>query len=186
MAYSHIIGFDDAPFERSSHGPVRVVGAVYAGERLDGIVSGQVMRDGDDATDVLARLVTGSKFAEHLQLVMLQGLTLAGFNVVDVPRLHRLLDLPVLVVARNAPDLDAIRDALLTYVPGGAEKWGLIASLDPMEPLAGVFVQRAGLTRAEARQILDRTARHSLIPEPLRTAHLVAGGVTTGESGRRG
>jgi len=185
MAYSHIIGFDDAPFDRSHRGPVRVVGVVYAGERLDGIVSGQVMRDGDDATDVLARLITGSKFAAHLQLVMLQGLTLAGFNVVDLPRLHRALDLPVLVVARNAPDLDAIRDALLTHVRGGAEKWALVASLDPMEPLAGVFVQRAGLTRAEAHAILERTAIHSLIPEPLRTAHLVAGGITTGESGRR-
>lgn len=113
MAHSHIIGFDDAPFDRSHRGAVRVVGAVYAAKRLEGIVTGYVMRDGRDATDVLASLVNESKFAAHLQLVMLQGLTLAGFNVVDLQRLHRLLDLPVLVVARKAPDLQSIREALL-------------------------------------------------------------------------
>lgn len=185
MAHSHIIGFDDAPFDRSHRGAVRVVGAVYAAKRLEGIVTGYVMRDGRDATDVLASLVNESKFAAHLQLVMLQGLTLAGFNVVDLQRLHRLLDLPVLVVARKAPDLQSIREALLKYVENGAEKWEIVASLDPMEPVGNVYVQRAGLSRAEAQQVIERTALHSNVPEPLRTAHLIAGGIATGESGRR-
>lgn len=67
----------------------------------------------------------------------------------------------------------------------GAEKWEIVASLDPMEPVGNVYVQRAGLSRAEAQQVIERTALHSNVPEPLRTAHLIAGGIATGESGRR-
>ena len=113
---------------------------------------------------------------------MLQGIALAGFNVVDLAALRRLAGLPVLVVARHAPDLEAIRDALLSHVPGGARKWALVEAAGPMEPCAGVFVQRAGLSLDEAADVLRRTALHGRIPEPLRAAHLVAGGVYDGES----
>jgi endonuclease V-like protein UPF0215 family len=51
-----------------------------------------------------------------------------------------------------------------------------------MEPAAGVWVQRAGLTLAEAAAAIERLAVHGNLPEPLRVAHLIAGGVGTGES----
>lgn len=180
--YSNVVGFDDAPHRHGQRRPVPVVGAVYAGHRLDGILIGRVQRDGADAARRLAALVEGSKFAAHLQLVMLQGIALAGFNVVDVEWLHQRLALPVLVVARRQPDLDAVREALLTRVRGGRRKWRLIKRLGPMEPVAEVYVQRMGISRAGARQVVRRFAFHGHIPEPLRTAHLVAGALETGVS----
>ena len=51
-----------------------------------------------------------------------------------------------------------------------------------MEPLAGLFVQRAGLTPTEAAELLAATTLHGKLPEPLRLAHLIAGGVVTGTS----
>jgi hypothetical protein len=98
---SHVVGFDDAPFARSHRGGVLVVGAVHSRTRLEGIVTGRVRRDGTDASLVIARLVCGSKYAAHPQLVMLQGIALAGFNVVDVHGLAEATSLPVLVVARR-------------------------------------------------------------------------------------
>ena len=182
MPVSHVVGFDDAPFPRGARGDVPVVGCVFSGPTLTGVLSGRVRRDGRNATDALARLVTGCKWAPQLQLVMLQGIALAGFNVVDLAALRRLTGLPVLVVARHAPDLAAIRAALRTRVPGGARKWALVEAAGPMEPCAGVFVQREGLTRDAAADVIVRTALHGRLPEPLRSAHLVAGGVWGGES----
>ncbi len=124
----------------------------------------------------------GSRFAGHLQLVMLQGIALAGFNVVDVHALHSALGLPVLVIARHRPDTDAIRHALLARVRGGARKWRLIERLGPMENLGGVWVQRVGIDRVDAAAVVRRFARHSRIPEPLRTAHLIAGALARGKS----
>jgi hypothetical protein len=161
---------------------VPIVAAVFSGLRLEGVLRGRVRRDGRNASDAIARLLRGSRFAPQLQLVLLQGIALAGFNVVDVAALHAALGLPVLVVARRAPRLDRIRTALLTRVPGGARKWRLIERLGPMEPVGGVWVQRAGLSLAEAAHALAPLQAHGAIPEPLRTAHLIAGGLARGES----
>ncbi|WP_104203625.1 DUF99 family protein [Billgrantia saliphila] len=183
--FSHIVGFDDSPFAREHRGDVTIVGTVFSGLRLEGVLCGKVRRDGVNSTRELIRLAGASRFAGHLQLVMLQGIALAGFNVVDVPRLHAALGLPVLVVARRAPRREAIRRALLEHVTGGARKWSLIERLDEMEPLAGVYVQRMGLSREEAERVIRATTPNGSIPEPLRVAHLIAGGVTTGESSGR-
>ena len=182
---SHVIGFDDAPFERAFRGDVLLVGAVFAGQRLEGVVSGKVRRDGVNATRVIAEVVARSRFASHLQLVMLQGIAFAGFNVVDIHALHVALGIPVLVVMRRQPDIAAIRRALSSRVRGGARKWRLIERAGPIEPVGKVFVQRAGIDHAHAIRAVKRFAVNSDLPEPLRTAHLIAGGVTAGESRHR-
>jgi endonuclease V-like protein UPF0215 family len=74
---------------------------------------------------------------------------------------------------------------LLNQIKGGSRKWRLIEQLGPMEPVAGVFVQRAGLSLREAQTLIERLAVHSALPEPLRTAHLIAGGIVLGESRHR-
>lgn len=159
-----------------------IVAAVFSGMRLEGVLRGRVRRDGRNATIAIARLLRDSRFAPQLQLVLLQGIALAGFNVVDVAALHDMLGVPVLVVARRAPRLDRIRSALLARVPGGARKWRLIEQLGPMEPVSGVWVQRAGLSLEDATRAVAPLQAHGSIPEPLRTAHLIAGGLTRGES----
>lgn len=180
--FSNVIGIDDSPFSHAHRGDVSVVGAVYAGLRFDGVVVGRVRRDGADSTRRIVSLITGSRFREHLQLILLNGIALAGFNVVDVRRLHRELGLPVLVVTRRAPDLAGIREVLLSRIPGGRRKWALIESLGEMEAVDHVYVQRVGLSREAANRVVVRFAVNGHVPEPLRVAHLIAGAVATGES----
>jgi endonuclease V-like protein UPF0215 family len=182
VAISHVVGVDDAPFLRTHRGDVRVVGTVFAGVRLDGVLVGRVRRDGANAARALAELVGGSRFAAHLHAVMLQGIALGGFNVVDLDELHARLGLPLLVVARRRPNLEAIRAALFARVRGGRRKWALIERAGPMEPLAGLWTQRVGLSRDEAARLIARTTLHGKLPEPLRTAHLIAGALQTGQS----
>ncbi len=176
----HAIGFDDAPFSRTHRGDVAVFGAVYAGPTLHAVVRGRVRRDGRNSTDELTRLAALA--GEHLGVVLLQGIALAGFNVVDLARLHAQTGRPVLVVARRAPRLERVRAALLEHVPGGARKWRLIEQAGEMEPCGGVYVQRAGLSLAGAQAALAALTVTGRIPEPLRAAHLIAGGVTRGSS----
>ncbi|MGA8049806.1 MAG: DUF99 family protein [Burkholderiales bacterium] len=183
--FAHVVGFDDAPFARAHRGDVMVVGAVYAGARLEGVLATRVRRDGANATRSLAECVQGSRFRAQLHAVLLQGIAFAGFNVVDLAALHAALALPVLAVARRKPDLRRIRAALLGHVRGGARKWRLVERAGPMEPLAGLWVQRAGLSSAEAASLIRRFAVNGRMPEPLRAAHLIAGGVATGESRHR-
>jgi len=179
---THLVGFDDAPFERSHRGDVLLVGAVYAGTRLTGVLSGKVRRDGVNATGVIARTVLDSRFWPQLHAVLLQGISVAGFNVVDINLLAQMLERPVLVVSRRRPDMAAIRRALLEHVPGGSRKWTRIEKAGPVESAAGLWVQRAGLSLDQVGQVLRDSCCNGNVPEPLRTAHLIAGGIVRGES----
>jgi endonuclease V-like protein UPF0215 family len=203
----NVIGFDDGPFERTHRGDVLLIGAICSRTRLDGVVSGSVRRDGADATRRMIALVQASPFRTHVRAVMLQGIAVGGFNVVDVHELSRVLGVPVLVVTRRAPDLDAVRRALFSDEPyvrprvrGAARKWALIERAGAVEPLGvsrrslrraptglrtqgpRLWVQRAGLGMPEARALVAATTLHGNVPEPLRLAHIIAGGVATGWS----
>lgn len=159
-----------------------VVGCVFCRTRLDGIVCSKVRRDGANSTVRIVEMIEGSQFVEHVQAILLLGIALAGFNVVDIRGLNERTGLPVLVVVRKKPNLSRIRGTLLSKVPGGARKWRLIERAGPVEPLRSVFVQRAGLSMEQARSLFAATTLHGNVPEPLRSAHLIAGGVTDGAS----
>jgi endonuclease V-like protein UPF0215 family len=199
----NVIGFDDGPFERDHRGDVLLVGAVCAGTRLDGVVAGRVRRDGANAAQKMVDLVRASQFGEHLQAVMLQGIAVGGFNVVDVHALAAALRIPVIVVTRRKPDLGAVKRALFSETPpyrprvrGAARKWRLIERAGEMEPLSAsrramkrgegagprLWMQKVGVTTEQARRLVASTTLHGNIPEPLRLAHLIAGGITTGRS----
>ena len=182
---SHVIGFDDAPFPRNHRGDVLLVGAVYAGPRLQGVLSAKVRRDGINATDTIVRLVSKSHYRDHLQAVLLQGITFAGFNVVDLQAAFDALQLPVVAVSRRQPDMEAVRSALLEHVSDGQRKWRLIKKAGPIDPAAGVYVQRAGISLRDTETLIERFALNGRLPEPLRTAHLIAGGIAQGESRHR-
>lgn len=162
-----------------------MVGTAFSSARLDGVLSLRVRRDGANATDRLADCLRHSKYGAQLRAVLLQGIAFAGFNVVDLARLHQLTGLTVVAVARRRPGLEVIRRALLQRVPGGGRKWRLIEKTGPMEAVAEVYIQRCGLSRAEAENLVCGLQINGLLPEPLRLAHLVAGGLALDESGHR-
>ena len=176
------IGFDDSPFSRTHKGKVPIVGTVYAAHRLDGVIVGEVEKDGLDAAYKIVQLVRHSKFYEHCNIIMLQGICLGGFNVVDVQKVHSELNKPILVISRKRPDYVAIKKALLTKIPNGIKKWKNIERLGPMEPCVNCYVQRVGIDKNETEKVIRFFCINGNIPEPLRTAHLVAGAIGTGVS----
>ncbi len=176
------IAFDDAPFERGRKRNVPLVGVVFASKRLDGVVMGRIRQDGINSTRTIIRLVQDSRFNEHINLIMLDGIAFGGFNVVDAKRLYRELNKPVLVVSRKRPDMAAVKRALLERIPSGEKKWRMISALGQMEPCRRCWVQRVGLGLEEAEAVIDFFTRYGNLPEPLRIAHLIAGAVGTGVS----
>lgn len=180
-----VLGIDDAPFSFEDD-RVEIVGAVVrAPAYLEGIVVSDVAVDGDDATDRVAALVEGSRFRETVAVVMVDGVALGGFNVVDVEALHHRLGLPVLTVTKADPDLEAMERALRARFPDWERRMEVIRRL-PLEEVetahAPLRVLRAGIDRADAAALLRRTTVRGRLPEPLRIAHLVATALKTGES----
>ena len=97
------VGFDDAPFVRRRKARVPVTGVVCAGTRFEGMVWGHLRQDGWDATDAIAGLLVGGKFLPQVHLVLLDGLSFGGFNLVDLPLLAARLGCPCVAVMRRPP-----------------------------------------------------------------------------------
>ncbi len=178
------VGFDDAPFEKRPGAPVSISGIVCAGPRFEGMIWGGATVDGADATDALAGMLLGSKFHPQVHLVLLDGITLGGFNVVDLPALAERLDRPCVAVMRRRPDLPAIERAV-SRLPDAEWRLALIRKAGPIVEDGGFVFQVQGAPPDAVAAALACLTDRGGVPEPLRLAHLIGSAVVTGQSGRR-
>ncbi len=176
-----ILGIDDGPFSKRQTKKVLVVGTIFrGGQFMDGLVSCQVTRDGFDATKNITDMILRSKFYAQLQVLMLKGVAVGGFNLIDVEALSRDTKLPVLVVLRDPPDLPRFFAAMRKARHAGDA--AMVQAWPEPKKLNDIYVQLFGLSLKQAMGMLKLTCVHGHIPEPLRVAHLIAGGIVDGQS----
>ena len=161
-----------------------VVGAVYSGPEFEGLLSTRVRQDGRNSTTKLVQMIRGSKFQQQLHLVMLDGITLGGFNVVDLANLADGVGLPCVSVMRRRPDLPAMA-AALENLPGSRARWRLVQRAGPLHRAGSLWFQVAGATAEVVAPVICSSVHHGKLPECLRAAHLIGSGIVTGESGKR-
>lgn len=167
---------------------IMIVGAFFrGGDWLDGVMRSHVTRDGMDSTDIIANMIMSSKHCEQIRVIMLDGVTYAGFNPVDINRVWELTGIPVVAVMRAYPNFRKIEEALL-HLPEPKKRTDIIlkaGSITKVQTKPGsnpVYIQCAGIEAQHAAKIVQLTATRSNIPEPLRVAHLIATGIVLGES----
>jgi hypothetical protein len=182
-----ILGFDDGPFSSKSKGKVPVVGVIYRGGKfMDGMLKTEIEIDGLDATSKLVKLINSSRHKEQLKVIMLDGITLGGFNLVDIKGLHKKTSLPVIVINRKHPNLKKVRSALKNFKAFN-RRWRIVKNAGKIKSfkLRGekeIFYQCKGIEDEEAEEIIRLSSTRSFIPEPLRIAHLIARAMVKGES----
>ena len=179
-----IVGVDDGVFVPHMKGLADIVGVVFRGGYwLDGVMKTEVVVDGMDATEKIAGMIKSSPHYAQIRIVMLNGVTFAGFNVVDIKKLSESTGLPVIAVTRVKPDFANIRKAL-AHLPDGERRWKIIenesvlirvCSRSGEEP---IVVQVAGMGIEDMERIVKETSTRSNVPEPLRVAHLIASGLS--------
>jgi len=179
-----VLGVDDGVFTPHVKGLVPVVGVVFRGGYwLDGVMHTKVEVDGFDATEKIASMIINSPHHKQLRVIMLNGITFAGFNVVNIKELSKEVKLPVIAVTREQPNFTEIREALKN-LPESEERWKAIQSAEKMFEVSTrsenekVYMQTSGILEEEARKILQLTSTRSSVPEALRVAHLIASGIS--------
>jgi len=178
-----VLGIDDGVFTPHTKGVVNVIGIVFRGGYwLDGVMRTQVEIDGMDATEKIASMIVESPHYDQLRVIMLNGVTMAGFNVVDIEDLYEKLKLPVIAVTRDKPNFSDIKKALQN-LPQSQKRWKAIEKTGKLikvytrsgeEP---IYAHVVGVSEEDAERILKNTSTRSNIPEALRVAHLVASGL---------
>lgn len=180
-----VLGVDDAPFAFED-ATTELVGTVMrAGDYVEGFVVREIAVDGSDVTAAVVDMVNGSRHTDQLQVVLLDGITFGGFNVVDLDRVHEDTGVAVIAVSRNEPDLDRMRRGLenVDRVEERMERIKAAGEAERHVVEAGpVFFQWRGCGEEQAREVLDRVVVRGRVPEPVRLSHLVGAALKNGES----
>jgi endonuclease V-like protein UPF0215 family len=181
-----ILGVDDGPFTKKDK-EVIVIGVIFrGGEFLDGLIRTYISVDGLDATEKLSEMINSSKHKQQLKVIMLDGVTLGGFNIIDVKKLYLETKIPVIVINRKIPDLKSIKTALEKNFEDFEKRWKMILNAGKIKEVKlekfSIYYQNLGLEDEETEEIILISTKHAQIPEPLRVAHLIATGIVKGES----
>jgi hypothetical protein len=180
-----ILGIDDSPFKFKDEKATVVGALVRAPNYLEGLMRTEVTVDGTDATERLVEMISRSRYKDQVKLVMIDGIALAGFNVIDIESLHSSLRVPVVTVTRDRPDLEKMKAALMKYFDDWRQRYSLITRSELVEietEHKPVYACGAGVGPEELAQLVRMSTVRGSIPEPIRIAHLVSAAFVRGES----
>jgi uncharacterized protein len=180
-----ILGIDDAPFTFSEKYSTVIGVVMRGGEYLECVLRSQVTIDGTEATEACTQMVLGSRHHTQLKAILVDGVCLGGFNVVDIEMLSESTNLPVITITRDKPDFIKIKKALQKHFVGWKDRWTIIhrgkLQMIPTKHNP-IYCKYYGLSLGEVKEIINISTIRGVIPEPIRVAHLIASGITRGES----
>jgi len=179
-----ILGIDDMPFSFEDE-KTDIVGVIMrGGVYLEGVLKTTIEVDGRDATEKIVEMVENTRHRGQIKIIMIDGIALGGFNVVDGRYIYERAGIPVITITRNKPDMERIREALMKHFDDWRERWEIISREETMEirEKYAVYVKNYGVNMDEVREIIKLSTIRGAIPEPVRVAHLIATGIKMGES----
>jgi len=185
-----ILGIDDGPFDFRKDKKTVIIGVMFrGGSFMDGVMKRESDVDGMDITRTIIDMLKKTRHKD-LRIVMLDGITYAGFNIVNIREIFKETHIPVIVVVRKFPDFERIRNAL-KHLDDFEERWKVIeiagkpkkVKVESIDGRKGfVYIQKCGINLSDAKAIVKISTTRGLIPEPIRLAHIIANGIVSGES----
>lgn len=144
---------------------------------IDGFVFGHCTIGGNDATSSILKMY--SKLGrDDINFVLISGLIIAKYNVIDVIAIHKHTGLPVIGVTYE--DSQGIESAIKHHFPDSywkkIEKYHKLGRRSKIRLHTGydVYLRTEGCTIKESQKLLDNFTLQGTIPEPLRVAKLLA------------
>jgi len=170
-----VIGFDDAPFNRTDKECI-LIGTYMRGNKIiDGIYFRKFKKDGMDVTEKIIDIIK-EKHYKKIKAIFLSGITFGGFNIADLWEINRETKKPVIVVIDKYPNKEKMFLALKKYFDDADERIKLINSFPEPERMDNIYIQYVGTSRDFVENIIKKTKLKSKIPECLRISHLIGRG----------
>lgn len=144
---------------------------------IDGFVFGKCTIYGDDATDSILKMYLQTKRGD-INFIMLSGLVIAMYNIVDIETLGKTTGLPVIGVTYEKSE--GLESVLQSHFPDSykekMQKYHKLGSRSTVRLHTGreLYVRTHGCTIKEAMTLLDTLTLQGSTPEPLRVAQLLA------------
>ena len=184
-AQIRLLGIDDSPFTFKDK-KCRIIGVVMrGGEYIEGVLSDEVQIDKLDSTKKIIKMIKNTRHNKQIKAVLIDGVALGGFNIFDIKEIYDKTNIPIITITRDKPDLDKIKAALKKHFKDWKERFDLInkGELHRIRTKHNpIYIKYAGICAGEAKEIIKISTIRGVIPEPIRVAHIIASGVSRGES----
>lgn len=143
---------------------------------IDGMVFGNVTPTGDDSADAILKMFD-SLNRQDITCIMIGGLVISMYNVVDAERIFEKTGLPL--VAVTFEESGGLEKSFKHRFENWEEKLALYNKLVPREKVVlktgkEVYIQCWGLSRRKAVMILNSFTLQGALPEPIRVAKIAA------------
>ena len=152
---------------------------------IEGIMRTEVEVDGNDANDAILEMIGRSRSREQLRLIMIDGIAVGGFNVIDIDRLYEATGIPCATITRELPDMERMERALRTHFRDWEQRLEVIKR-NPLYKLGPrrrpLFAAVKGMDIDTLESMMSESIVQGRLPEPLRIAHLISSAMVKGES----
>lgn len=158
-----------------------LVGIIFRNSYIEGVLSGTVQKDGTDSTARIIRMIKRSRFKDQIRILVFNGIALAGLNIFDPDALEAGLKSSIVLMNRRRQNPKELVHALKEFSRISKtevkERIRIVKESAAMRPVKinGLFLQ----SRLYGAYLRDFSGRAF---EALRVAHIVASGISTGES----
>ncbi len=179
-----VIGVEDGGFSRESLGcgflKALLVCVLLRGTYFEDFRADMITVDGLDASEKLIAMLRKLSF----DVVMLAGVSFAGFNLVDPTLVFEKFYKPIIVISRTKPNNIAVKNALFLHFEDWQVRWNIFRKLGPIREVYSIpgeppiYVEVIGATFDWATKLIRALPSCCRIPEPLRVARLIARGLT--------
>ena len=180
--HPHVLGIDDAPFDKWEDEEVPVVGVIMENATLvEGVAVTSFPVDGSDATGFFSQWISDLRWEPMLNAVIFGGITIAGLGVIDIHALAGQLRTPVIAVTRHDTAQHDLARALRSA--GLSDRLPIIERSPPAREVEeNLYVASAGADPEAVDDIVLATLNKARLPEPLRIAHLIGAAIVNGSS----
>ena len=144
---------------------------------IDGFVFGCSTIEGNDATDAILQMHQKLN-RDDISFVMISGLIISMYNIVDIKKIWNQLKIPVIGVTYE--DSKGIEDAIKYHFPDShqskIDEYHRLGQRTKIKLHTGydVFVRIEGCIIDEAKNLLNTMTLQGAVPEPLRVAQILA------------
>ncbi len=179
------VGFEDGYFPpklKEMRGYKTVLAAVLTeNTEPKSLVLNTIEIDGLDATEKAVQALLKLHGKHRVDIVLLGGITFAGFNIIDPIEVHSVLEKPVIVVTEDKPSDEDVEKALRKHFLDWKERLAILrkfrreARIHRVRRVKGkLYIQPLGLSADEAEFLVSKLILKGKYPEPLRIAKTVA------------
>jgi hypothetical protein len=174
------VGVEDGSFQKGITRETLLAAVLLRDANIENVKAVKITVDGLDATEKLSEILKEWNFT----VVMLAGVSFAGFNLIDPTIIYEKFKKPVIIISRTKPDNRAVKQALQKHFEDWEMRWKVFQNLGPVHKIvtrsseAPLYAEIVGASVKWASKVVRTLCFCSRVPEPLRAARLIARGLS--------